>query len=108
MPDPWVIGGLVNNVWSFDGSVNSFLFQPFINYNLKRGWYVTSSPIVTADWEAASSEQWTVPVGGGVGRITRIGKQPINLQFQAFYNVEHPAAGPEWSIRFQIAFLFPK
>ncbi|MHC4932737.1 MAG: neuromedin U [Planctomycetota bacterium] len=108
MPHPWVIGGLVNNVWSFEGGVNSMLFQPFVNYNMKHGWYLTSSPTVTADWEATGGEQWTVPLGGGVGKVTRIGKQPVNLQVQAFYNVEHPTVGPDWSIRFQIAFLFPK
>jgi hypothetical protein len=25
--------------------------QYFINYNFKKGWYVTTSPIITADWE---------------------------------------------------------
>ncbi|MHC4222514.1 MAG: hypothetical protein ACYSX0_02715 [Planctomycetota bacterium] len=67
-----------------------------------------SSPIVTANWEAASGEQWTVPIGGGFGKITRIGKLPGNVQFQTFYNVDHPTLGPEWSIRSQVQFLFPK
>ena len=54
---PWVLGVLVNNVWSFAGKsnrgpVNQMLLQPFVNYNLPGGWYLTSSPIITADWEA--------------------------------------------------------
>ena len=30
------------------------------------GWYLNTSPIITADWLAASGERWTVPVGGGL------------------------------------------
>jgi hypothetical protein len=50
-----------------------------------------------------------VPFGGGFGRIFRLGKLPLNASFQSFYNVEEPdSIGPEWSIRFQLQFLFPK
>jgi hypothetical protein len=72
------------------------------------GWYLVSSPIITANWEADSDGTWTVPLGGGFGKIFRIGNQPMNAQLQGFYNVEHPQFGPEWSLRFQLQFLFPK
>jgi len=49
----WVVGALANNQWSFAGygsqDVNAMLLQPFINYNLPKGWYLTSSPIITSD-----------------------------------------------------------
>jgi hypothetical protein len=78
-----------------------------LNYNFDGGWYATSSPVITANWEA--DDEWTVPLGGGFGRIFRIGEQPTNAQFQAFYNVEKPDdIGPDWSIRMQLQFLFPK
>ena len=62
MPGQWVIGALVSNIWSFSGDderadVNSFLMQYFVNYNLPDGWYLTSAPIITANWEAESGEQ---------------------------------------------------
>jgi hypothetical protein len=44
----------------------------------------------------------------GVGKIFRIGKQPLNSQFQAFYNVEKPEVLGDWTLRFQLQFLFPK
>jgi len=47
-------------------------------------------------------------VGGGVGKIWRIGKLPVNTQLQAFYNVEKPDLAADWSLRFQVQFLFPK
>ncbi len=30
---------------------------------------MTYSPVITANWEADSSEVWTVPLGGGAGKI---------------------------------------
>ena len=110
MPGKWVIGSLFSNVWdiSGDAKVNFFTWQYFINYNMNDGWYLTSSPILTANWEASSGNKWTVPFGGGVGKIFKIGKQNLNGQVQAFYNVEKPENGPDWQLRVQLQFLFPK
>ncbi len=112
-PGPWVVGTLVRQLWSFAGDgdrqdVSQLLVQPFVNYNFEKGWYAVSSPIVTANWEADSDNTWTVPVGGGFGKIFKIGGQAMNAQLQGFYNVESPKNGPDWSIRFQLQFLFPK
>lgn len=106
---PWVIGALINNVWAGSGDrrINQMLLQPFINYNLPNGWYLVSSPVITANWRAPSGEKWTVPVGGGFGRLFRIGSQPINLSVQAFYNVIKPTFGADWSARLQLQLLFP-
>ena len=77
-PGKWVIGALANNIWSSAGdsdrdNVNLMTVQPFVNYNFGKGWYVSSSPIITANWAAHGSDNaWTVPVGGGFGRIIRI------------------------------------
>ncbi len=53
MPGKWVIGSLFNNVWSVAGAgskdVNLFTWQYFINYNLPKGWYLSSAPIMTAN-----------------------------------------------------------
>jgi hypothetical protein len=80
-----------------------------VNYNFEGGWYATTSPLITANWEADSSDTWTIPIGGGFGRVFRVGKLPLNASVQSFYNLEEPDnIGPEWSLRFQLQFLFPK
>jgi hypothetical protein len=112
-PGHWTFGGLVNNVWSVAGSggraaVNQMTFQYFLNYNLKKGWYVSLSPVITANWKASSSNVWTVPVGGGVGRVLRLGMQPVNASVAFFGNAVRPSGGSTWGMRLQIAFLFPK
>jgi hypothetical protein len=112
MQGHFVFGALVNQEWSFAGwgdrRISSFLLEPFVNYNFSHGWYLVSAPIMTADWTADSNDRWTVPLGGGVGKIQRFGKLPLNLQLQAFGNVIRPSIGPEWQLRLQIQFLFPK
>jgi len=113
-PGHWTLGALVNNVWSFAGSsdrasVNQMLFQYFINYNLSKGWYLTFQPIITANWAASSAKDvWTVPFGGGVGRIMKLGFQPVNISAQVYANAVYPTGTSPWGIRLQIAFLFPQ
>jgi hypothetical protein len=112
-PGPWTLGVLVNNAWSVAGpsdrsSVNQMTLQYFLNYDLKKGWYLSFSPIITANWKASSGNIWTVPVGGGIGRILRLGFQPVNISAQFYGNAAHTQNGSNWSMRLQIAFLFPK
>src|SRR6201982_3785406 len=91
-PTRWTIGFLANNVWSVAGHanfnsdgtvnkppVNQFLLQCFVNYNMKKGWCLTSGPIITANWRGNDSNVWTVPFGGGVGRIMKIAFHPQKL-----------------------------
>ncbi len=113
MPGHWVLGALVQNVWSFAGDsddqdVNQFLLQYFINYNMKGGWYLTSSPNITANWKADSENTWTVPFGGGFGRVFKIGKQPVNMKLAGYYNAERPDDGSDWTLQVSLTLLFPK
>jgi hypothetical protein len=110
---PWLVGALVTEVTSVSGdtyrrNVDQMLMQPFINYNFPRGWYLTSSPIITANWKAPGSQQWTVPVGAGGGRAFRVGKQALNAQVQAFNDVARPNGSGSWTLRVQFQLLFPK
>jgi opacity protein-like surface antigen len=112
-PGHWVIGALANNQWSVGGNplrppVNQFLVQPFVNYNMAHGWYLTSSPIITANWLAAPGQQWNVPIGGGFGRLFKLGDQPVSASIQGFYNVVRPDGAPTWQLRSFFSLLFPE
>jgi hypothetical protein len=96
---PWVYGVLVNNVWSVSSSrvshaYNNGIMQPFVNYNMGHGTYLVSSPIVTVNWTAAGGQQWTVPLGGGIGKVVHLGKLPVNMQLAGYGNVVRPTNGP--------------
>ncbi|MDM9631476.1 hypothetical protein [Robiginitalea aurantiaca] len=113
-PGDWTFGLLANNTWSIAGKderedVNHMLLNLFIVRQLGDGWYVNSAPIITADWQADSGDQWIVPLGGGGGKLVMLGgKLPVNLQTQLYYNIVRPDFGPEWQWRFQVQFLIPK
>src|SRR5208283_711775 len=114
-PSHFTMGFLANNYWSVAGhsdldkpAVNQFLLQWFINYNMKKGWYLLSAPIITADWRETHGGRWVVPFGGGVGRIMKLGFQPVNLQAQLYGNAVHPPGQSPWALKLQFSFLFPK
>jgi hypothetical protein len=114
MKGPWVAGVLANNVWSLGGTsgrggtnYNMFLTQPFVNYNFGEGWYVGTSPIITANWLTTGDHAWTLPVGGNVGRVVKIGgKLPVNFSLGAYYNTLRPEYGSTWQLRTQITLIF--
>jgi hypothetical protein len=113
-PSHFTIGALANNYWSVAGhsdlnkpAVNQFLLQWFVNYNMKKGWYLTSGPTITANWRATNGV-WTVPFGGGVGRIMKLGFQPVNITAQFYGNAVYPSGSSPWTMKLQIAFLFPR
>ena len=114
MPGSWVFGFLTYNIWSVAGDhnrpyVNEFEFQYFINYNFPHGWYLTTAPTITANWQAKSNNRWTVPFGIGGGHVFKIGKQPINISVQAYDNVKSPKlVGADWQLQLNISFLFPE
>jgi hypothetical protein len=69
MPNQWVIGAVINNVVTFgEAEENKFFANAFVNYNFPN-WYLTSAPIITANWNAEKDQRWVVPFGGGAGKI---------------------------------------
>jgi opacity protein-like surface antigen len=112
-PGHWVIGVLLNNQWSVGGNslrppVNTFLAQPFVNYNMAHGWYLTTAPVITANWLATPGEKWTVPIGGGFGRVFRVGDQPVNASISGYYNAIRPTGTADWQLRIQVSLLYPE
>ncbi len=57
-----------------------------------------------------SSPRDAKPGGQPDQRPWRVGKVglPVNTQLQAFYNAKTPEFGPDWQLRAQVQFLFPK
>jgi hypothetical protein len=113
MPGRFVMGGVITQMWRIAGSttttpINTFFLQPFINYNFQLGWSIMSAPSITADWSAASGQQWTVPVGIGVSKITKIGEQPLNISFQYYHNAVRPDNAGADQVRMVVGFLFPR
>ena len=109
---PWVNGILGQHFWDFAGDndaadVDLTTLQYFINYNTP-DYYLNTSPTMSYNWEADSDEAWTIPVGGGIGKIMRFNDSPVDMRLSAYWNVEAPESAPDWFVEFQIKLLFPK
>ena len=109
---PWVSGVLAQHFWDIAGDndaqdVNLSSLQYFINYNTP-DYYINTSPTMTYNWEADSDDAWTIPVGGGIGKVFKFGETPVDLRLSAYWNVEAPDSAPDWFAEFQLKFLFPK
>jgi hypothetical protein len=107
---PWVAGALLNNVWAGSGPrrVDLLTLNPFVNYNLRSGWYLASTPVVTANWVKKGSDRWTVPVGGGFGRVFPFAGIHLNARLEVFRNVARPDGASAAQVQFQLQMLFPQ
>ena len=80
----------------------------FINFNIGKGWAIGTAPIVTANWKAESGNQWTVPWGLQVSKVTRFGARPVNILLGYYENSQHPEGAADKQVRFQLNLLFPQ
>ena len=111
---PWVLGLLINNIWSFGNSpknsdrINTLLVNPVFSYHFGDGWSVGSSPSITANWLSGEGQRWTVPVGGGISKLIRLGRQPVQLAVSGFYNAIRPRSGnDDWVFQTTLTFVYP-
>jgi hypothetical protein len=68
----------------------------------------TLSSEMTANWEAESGEQWTIPLILQVSKVTRLGPFPFNMGLGLGYYVEDPGSGPKWKLRMNFVLLLPR
>jgi len=107
---PWTYGALANHIWSFAGDsarndISNTFLQPFVSYTTPTAWGIALQAEATYDWKA---EQWNVPVGFFVSKVTRLGKQMISIQAGPRYYAESTPNGPEgWGFRANLTLLFP-
>lgn len=80
---------------------------PTLTYNIKNGWFAGLSVFNwNFDWEDGGAA--TIPLGVQVGKILRIGKQPVNLSVEVGRAVARPSRTPDpgWIIGIEFSPLF--
>jgi hypothetical protein len=93
-----VAGAILQNPISFGGSpsrssVNQLIVSPTLTYNLPEGWFVGLTDYNwTFDWKNNGAA--TIPLGVQVGKVVRIGKQPVSLSFEVGGAALRPAHTP--------------
>jgi hypothetical protein len=110
---PWTCAGLVNHLWSYAGDsdradVNQTLLQPVLSYQTRNAVTLSLGAEATANWEAPSGEEWTVPIIFSVSKLVKLGHRPMSIGLGYGRFVEKPEGGPSWKLRAVITLLFPK
>ena len=108
--DGWTYGALANHVAGLRepgdrDRVNATFLQPFLVYTTPNAVSYSLNTESSYDW---NSEQWTVPINASVSKLTSIGDQKVSFQLGGRYFADAPDGGPDWGIRFNVTFLFPK
>jgi hypothetical protein len=108
--DRWLAGVLVQNPMSVGGDqtyrrVNSMLLQPFVSYQIGKGWFVRSQPQLYFDWETKGR---IYPIDLGVGKTFKIGPQLISCYIQPFWNIcADGMKAPRNGVTVGVTFLYP-
>lgn len=99
---------LVQNYFSYAGDndrdkVSLMNLQYFLYYSLDDVTSIGIGPNIIANWEASKGNKWTVPVGIGINRTFQLGKVPVRLGVEWYYNVVRPdSVGTNWTLRFMV------
>ncbi len=109
---PWQFGALVYSQHSFAGTskrsrVSKMFWQPILIRHFDKGWYA-GLPDIASTTNLLEGETTLNFLGLRVGKVTKIGKMPVNLFLQPWYTPIHEGAVGKWNIKFNLTFLFPK
>ncbi len=113
--DSLLVGGFGYQQWSVAGEgsrqdVSKFYVAPVVVYHFdslfgEKGWYAAlPDDLWTYDFE--EGEFTSIPLGARLGKVFKIGKQPVNVFLQSWYNAAD--SGEDYAIKFNFTLLFPK
>ena len=109
LPGNWLFGVLAQNPIAFAGDpkfpqANELFLQPFITYQLGKGWFLRSEPQMIFDWQTNKQQ---LPLDGGIGRVFKIGPQYVNCFVEPAWNVSGDGPAPRYAITFGFSLLYP-
>jgi len=109
---PWTYGALANQIWSFAGDesapdVNQTFLQPFLSHTNKKAVSITIQSEAAANWEAASGDEWSVPINILVAKLAKFGPFPASYGGGAGVYLASPSGGAEWKLRSVVTVLLP-
>jgi hypothetical protein len=80
--------------------------QPILIKHWGKGWYAGLQD-VTWDYNHKSGK-WTLPTGPRVGKVMKLGSQPVNLFGAVYYNPNSDGPTSTWTAKINLTLLFPK
>jgi hypothetical protein len=112
----WTVGVLVNQLWSYASmatyfnsrSVSQMFLQPFATLQMNHAVSLTFTSEETYDWKAADDQRSTVPIQALLGKVTRLGPFPFQVQGGGGYFVVRPDGAQHWMARLNFVLILPR
>jgi hypothetical protein len=82
--------------------------QPFLAYTTKTQTTFSLNTESFYNHEADSGDEWTVPINVTAAQLVKLGDQLTQFLVGYRYYAETPSGGPDYGIKLQMTFLFPK
>ena len=110
-PGKWTIGALGNHMWSFAGPgvegdkgyFSKTVIQPFVTYQLGKGWSIGANSESFYDWK---EDELTVPLTVQLSKVAKIGDMPVSFAIAPNYYIVRPDSGPRWGARAVVTLVF--
>jgi hypothetical protein len=87
-------------------NVTTSSVQPILIKHWGKGWYAGLQD-VTWNYNHKSGK-WTLPTGPRLGRVMKLGSQPVNLFGAVYYNPNSDGPTATWTAKINLTLLFPK
>lgn len=87
-------------------NVTETSLQPILLRHWGKGWYAGLQDV---PWTYDHKEgEWSLPTGPRLGRVMKIGKQPVNLFGAVYYDPNSAGANAEWTAKINFTLIFPE
>lgn len=109
----WLAGVILQQWFSYAGdadrqSVSELHLQYLASWFFGDGWSIGTSPTMQVDWNAASGQRVTFPLGPSFGRVARLGGTlPVKLELDLFYVPVHPDGGQQAVFQLKVTPVVP-
>jgi len=104
----WVLGAIYQQPISLESCAYTVQVQPIATRLLPNQWYVGwGDALFTVDNQTGD---YRYPINARVGKVIKLGQQPLNIFVQPSYTPEelYEGSSDEWSVKLSVSFLFPK
>ena len=104
----WNLGVLAEVPFSLESDAYSAQMQPIVIRMLPDEWYVGWGDLL---WTLDDQDgNYNLPISIRVGKVCKVGDQPLNVFLMPFYTPDGLRKGPasEWGVKLNVTFLFPE
>ena len=102
-----LLGVVYQQPFSFESDAQQILIQPVLVRHLPNEWYIRWGELNFVF--NTETGDYNIPLNIALGKVLKVGNQPINVFVEPFYTPEELRRGPasQWGVKLNVTFLFP-